>query len=473
MRAMLTRVAGGHGEEARGLRAGSRGFTLAELITVLAILALIGGLGAGAYQSLRRSYAFTSEVARLEGVLLRARNAAIESRSPSLVSIDPLKGTMTARAQALIGSWSFEDEAESSTLLQALPEVRKGVEPVEGKLGRGLRCSARGAHVDCGAGAAFDLRSGVAIEAWVLLDPPGVEEAPRGSTRTGSRGRRPPRGETVDGGASCVILEKRGSYALSVTRSGRLEGEIGSYVTRTVEPVVLAGRWTHVALRYYGEEVELEVNGVPRAARPPTVTLAPGASKARGGEAPRVLGPRRGAGGGAPPGAATAAATEGSTGATTSVAPPASAPPSGPSPPGSIPSSSSPLTLSAPDRPFQGVLDEVRLSGYSEPLVHSLPPETRILGWRKLLYFNASGHLDPAHHPGEVRIYVAEIEEEAPVPAGRTSVAIDYSVTFEEWLERWDTPPALRESTEEEKLLRAIPGERKATVVVSPLGVIR
>ncbi|HVR75540.1 MAG TPA: prepilin-type N-terminal cleavage/methylation domain-containing protein, partial [Planctomycetota bacterium] len=51
------------------------GFTLVELLTVIALVALIGGLGAGAYQVARRNYALLASAGRIQGILRAARNS--------------------------------------------------------------------------------------------------------------------------------------------------------------------------------------------------------------------------------------------------------------------------------------------------------------------------------------------------------------------------------------------------------------
>src|SRR5258705_331541 len=99
---------------AAGFRAS--GFTLVELLAVLAIISVVGGLSAGAFQLARRSYAFSASAARVEGIIRAARNAALENGAPSRAVIDAAKGEAVGYAFESVGEWGFEEAADGIAL---------------------------------------------------------------------------------------------------------------------------------------------------------------------------------------------------------------------------------------------------------------------------------------------------------------------------------------------------------------------
>ncbi len=139
----------------------------------------------------------------------------------------------------------------------------------------------------------------------------------------------------------------------------------------------------------------------------------------------------------------------------------------------SVEYSNLPVTISAEDRPFFGDIDEVRVSGGVEPLVYRISDLEHIVGWKKILHFDRRGHLDPSFHSSDVRIVVVETPDEAPGAKSKTDIHTDYSLTFEEWLARWDSPPPLHEDEEELRLEAGFGLARKVAIDVDRLGVIR
>jgi prepilin-type N-terminal cleavage/methylation domain-containing protein len=405
----------------------ARGFTLTELLTVMAIIALIGGLSASAYQVARRNYALSASAGRIQGVIRAARNTALSTATPSTVIVDPVTRTVTANAFERVGEWSFEaSDAEAGSVLSAETYSTVGATPVDGRVGSGLSFRSRSAYVDCGDEARFKLRTGVFIEAWVrhfsvqAVKAPAVERKERQTRLAGKKG-------SDDEEPAAAIVSKGGAYFLGMTASGALEGSIGEYRVRTRPGVVAPERWVHVTLRYDGKELELSADGVPREALPP--------------EKKRL------------------AATE-----------------KKPVVPSTVPVTAAPLTISSKDSPFPGDIDEVKLAGSVEPLSYRWADHEQVLGWKKVLHFDRYGHLDPRFHPESVRLVLVELPDEDAKGAkeAKTSVVVvDYTITFDEWLARWDNPPAMRQSIEEAKLEAMLASARKVVVEVDRLGVVR
>lgn len=396
---------------------------------VILIVSVLGGLGAGAYQVVRRNFAVEAAAGRVQGVIRTARNAAISTGVPAAVVVDPPSRTVRAVGFDPVGEWSFDVPADDPWLELGLGAfANRGAEEIEdGKIGRAARFAnppgvEGGSFVDCGRKPAFDLRTAVWCEAWVRhAGPPAA-----GARRAGSSAARPVRGgrgtKPREPVLAAAILEKAGAYFLGLAPDGALEGAIGDYRVRTGPGAVASERWVHVALRYDGRSLELRADGVPRAARPVADDGEP--------------------------------LSEGSIRI-----------------PETVPLTGAPVTISSPSRPFFGDVDEVRLAGATEPVECRLEEPFQFVGWKKVIRFDPRGHLDPKFHSEDVRIVIVEPLEEAESP--KTGVPVDFSLTFDEWLERWDTPPPLRQSEEERRIEAGFGRARKAAVEVDRLGVAR
>jgi type II secretory pathway pseudopilin PulG len=416
---------GGWRLAAGGRKAGrSAGFTMAELLTVMAIITLIGGLSAGAYQVARRNHAFTASAGNIQRLIRSARNTSLSTGTPSLVTVDPVARTVSAHAFEWVGEWGF-DGPEGGTPLSPDRSVVHEAATCSGVLGTGLDFSGGTAHVDCGNEPRFDLKAAVAIEAWVRHASVPSPKPPAAERQAEKRAAK--RAGAAPAETARAIVEKQGSYFLGMTESGALEGRIGEHVARTAPGAVVPGRWVRVSLRFDGKALELAADGIPR-----------GTAGVAGGGARK------------PP----AAKAQG-------VPLPAEAP-----------ISSSPLTISSPRASFPGAIDEVRLGGATEPITYTYPEHEHIIGWKKLIHFDGQGRLDAARHDGGVRLVLVEIPEEERT-AAKTVVHVDYSLTFDEWLARYQRPSDVRQSVEEARLEAQFTGARKIEILVDRLGVVK
>ena len=413
----------------RGTPNGCHGFTLAELLSVVVIMAVVGGLGAGAFFTARRNYSLHGSAGELQGVIRAARNSALTTGSPSFVEIQPADRVVRAFVFESVGEWNFDAEGTEDGLETSRSGFRMerqevvAAEVVEGKIGSALDFRPTGAHVRVEPNSQLDLRACVQIEAWVkhfnersIPRPASSQKKRRGLRSTGrlSEGGS----ESADLSSVSTIVSKRGAYALSMTASGRLVGSIGGFDVMTTDRVVGPGRWVFVSMRFDGLEVTLAADGVPR-----TVTN-PYASGEEEPRAPRL-----------------------------------------------VPITPHALFISSPESEFPGWIDEVRVSGTVEPEEYRYPEFEHIVGWQKFIYFDRRGHLDRTRHDEPFHLTLLEIPDRK---GGRnTSVMVDYSVTFEEWARQWENPPAdLSAAGEEAKILARYQDPRSVTVTVGRLGDI-
>ena len=454
------------------------GFTLAELLTVIAIIALVGGLGAGAFQRARRSYSLSASAGRIQGVIRAARNSALTTGGAAFVVIDPARKTVAAHVFDPVGEWTFDGDGAGG-LARERQDGGAAVGAVPGRIGRAFDARTGGAYVNAGSEARFDLRTSIFIGAWVQHSGFGeVKELPRerdkrgqrasGGARTSSRGRRSlaatrQRSETrararrrleagdasARGGVAGAIVSKKGAYFLGMTPGGVLEAAIGDYRVRTLDPVVPPGRWVHVTLRYDGLDFELSADGVPR----PWQVV--GRSSSRSSSASASSSRPSSAG----------ASSSGSSSASSSRLDRGRLPPV-------APVTTTPVTISSSAAPFPGLIDEVQLAGAAEPLVYRYAEFEHILGWKRVIRFSRQGRLDRLRHDGPVRIVLVELPDDTDGSSG-TEAAVDYSVTFAQWRAQWESPPDdLTEAGEEAKLERRFRSDGRIAITVEPLGAV-
>ncbi|MBN1441188.1 MAG: prepilin-type N-terminal cleavage/methylation domain-containing protein [Planctomycetes bacterium] len=407
------------------------GFTILEILVVLSILALLGGLSIGAFQAARRSYLLAASAARIQGILRAARNTSIATSTPSFVVIDPAARLVKAQSYETIGEWSFEGRGAASGGLAGFSQDSAVAGSAPGRVGAGL---APGTYVDCGRSSRFDVRDGLFLEAWVRHEEAVAIPAPpdQGKAR---RVRLEPLREEEEKPARCIAARK-GAFSFGMTPWGALEAAIGPYRARTAPGVVPPFRWVFVTVRYDGQSLAVAADGVDRELRPIARGAAPG-----GGDPSSKL-------------------------------------------PSEIPLTREPFTISSPESPFPGCIDEVRLRGRIEPLAYEHADFEMILGWKRTIHFDARGHLDPAHHEEGERIVLIEVPD---VRSSSTTVSVvDYSVTYEEWRERFlkkDDPgdPLLSSRSPvieprrvlERRIEESYALARKVVIEVDRLGVIR
>lgn len=414
------------------------GFTLIELLVVIAIVSLMAGLSAQAFIDAQRNYGLAASAGEIQSIFRRARNQSISNGTGSFVVVEPETREVWAQSFETMGEWSFEElGAEDEDLPTRKFQRLYGGEEIEGRLGTGVSFLDGGGYIDCGHRAAFDLKEGVVVEAWIRhFRKPPLPRAPNSAKTSGRRRRASSSNSRQSVSAARTIIAKEDSWFLGMTPEGALEGSIGTgagmtpYVLVTEDDVVAPGRWVFVSLRYDGRELVLSADGVQRMTWP---LLRPG---------------QRGA----------------------------------PELPGEIQRNTNPVVISSEDLPFPGDIDEVRLRGRSERAVFKHPPFNKIIGWKKIIHFDRYGHLDPVFHEKKVRIVLMEIDDErfsktARAQSGKNAAntQVDrFELTFAEFLDTWPLgeAPDWTEEEEELEILDNYLDAQKKIIVIDTLGVV-
>ena len=439
---------------------GRAGFTLLEILAVLGIISLIGGLSAGAFLLARRHYALASSAARVEGVVRAARTWSLQSGVGAKVVVAPAEGWIEAYGYEVTGEWGFDDGGGTSAagIRGTRAEFRGGAGIAPGRAGGAIRFPGGTGYADCGALSAYDFRRGLHIEAWVLLDPPSETPTTTTSGRTRASGAQARKkagsgraGESVSLEPAGGVISRGKAFFLGLASDGSLEGRIGEKRVRSSPGSVVPGRWTFVALTFDGESLALSSDGIEREARDPDLPAAALPSRTLSKSSSK--------------------STSKSSGKQAQVAAETT---SAPKPPLlSIPSSAEPLCLGAQTGSFSGSMDDVRILGLVEPERHELGPRELLVGWRKTIRFDSRGRLDALSHemPQRVILVASEAEDEE---ATKTAVPLDVSIPFEEWA-RWRGLElgVVSEESEEDRLLRKYTDRRQTVVRVDLSGAIR
>src|SRR5580693_4240129 len=186
------------------------GYTIVELLTVIAIVSILMSMGVGVFMKMGKRNELEATTNMVRALVRRARNAAREERAPALVELDAQEGEVRAQTREALALFRFETDQLSGDVSVAQPEddnapkasrntpppsydvtgsfgIRGtvvGADSTEGKLGMGLLFKREGAYVTIPDRPSLSPIEGVAVEAWILparlenLIPKSADETP-------------------------------------------------------------------------------------------------------------------------------------------------------------------------------------------------------------------------------------------------------------------------------------------------------
>jgi prepilin-type N-terminal cleavage/methylation domain-containing protein len=240
--------AGTNAQRGLTLPSAQRGFTLIELMLVIAIMALLLGVGLGVFA--RLDLGDRVSVSLVESALRSAHNWAVARPAPARVDNDVKNGTFRTEGLAVIGTWHFEKE------------------PIEGAFGLDGAMSGGKLIEDGFQGRALSFAgepSRSHLEIPVQQDP-SYDLRPGFTLRCALR---------VESGRGGDLLKIGDSVGLDVTEHGCLQGWIvpegldeqglaqrgGRIPIQTPNLALPAARWCQVEMRYDRSHLELLVDG--------------------------------------------------------------------------------------------------------------------------------------------------------------------------------------------------------------------
>lgn len=365
---------------------GSPGYTIVELLVVIALLAMLAGLGIGTYQNVARQNVLPAAASSVSSTIRAARNYSVSAGLPSKVFIEPESHRVAAFGYELVAAWGFEDlqDEEPGTILSSgrttvgafrePAETSRNVAVGEGRIGRCVGFPEEGGSLTAPGRPRYRSPQGFSLEAWVQFRRRSLETG----EGVGGAWNDPRRGETY------AVVSLPGSWELGLLGDGSLYGVIGdpddsdAFIVGTASAAVLDGRWTHVRVSFDGVSFLLEVDGVSLPWRPYGFELVDERDW--------------------------------------------------PELPTQVPEGDGDLIISHPARIFIGWIDEVKVRVAREPNVVELPFGVIILGESRVIHFDSRGALDPVQHSHPIQVVLGEqggegafAEEEEP--PGRGTVA--------------------------------------------------
>ncbi len=292
------------------------GFTLVEMLMVMAIAAMLMALGVGAYRRYAKAAADEAEFGSLDLLIRKARNTALLEGTGAYVLFESGSGEARARAYGykLAGAWSFED-ARGAGAFGLNIALRGKAALVQGKVGNCLDC-AGGGYADTGRSEEFSGEDGMLLEAFVMPQHAACDQ---------------------------TIIAKGNEYSLAMLRGGILAGRAGGARIEGTRFKLSPRTWYKVGFRFDDKWMALTVDGA-------------------------VIAWEKGA----------------------------KAKPSGDT-----------LTVSSPDSPFYGLIDEVRVFAVMAGEEWKADGGARLIhtaGAWSGVYFGSDGWLDPRCHASPVTV---------------------------------------------------------------------
>lgn len=182
------------------------GFTLTELLAVMAILALLMGMGVGVFS--RLNFSKYGAVGIVRNALRSARESAMASGLPVMVLCDPAEGKVYDLSVRPAGNWQFEDvhgsqdgAGTSEGALGMNAQLVGARAALPGRVGAALYCGKRGDHAAISLEPRFEyaFTDGVSLEMDIYVSK-------LANSTLALRGRQ---------------------FRLAINSEGALEGEVG------------------------------------------------------------------------------------------------------------------------------------------------------------------------------------------------------------------------------------------------------
>jgi prepilin-type N-terminal cleavage/methylation domain-containing protein len=407
-----------------------RGYTLIELLAVIAIAAILLSMGVGVFLKVGKRNDLEATTNAVRALIRHARNLARDERAPAMVELDAEAGEVRMQARETLTLFRFEAEQLSGDVSYAPPpsddpkqqqkrnrekppeyDVKGsygiqghvvGADVTDGKLGQGLEFKRPGACVMIPDRPALSPLEGVALEAWIcpekLEDVIPKKKADRESPDADTEKRIKAAGDppvptpvrALDAWARnpddppLFTIARKGrayevaltaGYAIQVAVTGMAGRDEVAYVARTEDLAVRPEKWSRIALAFDGRDLSCSIDGIRRALLP-----------LKAFEDKPI--------------------------------------------PDRLVRDRAPLVFSDPDpeRAFAGVIDEVKLSGIIRNERVEIPKNMALLAPTPEILFDALGGLDSLRHPEPVVFWLSDSDEALalllppPAPQGNKTV---------------------------------------------------
>ena len=153
-----------------------RGFTLIEMVVVLAVFVLLLGLSAGAYLTFRKDMEVRGAAGRITALIQAAHNSALSERQRTFIVEENIfvsgnleRSRISSFGLKTVGLWHFDDEdkivSDGVSSGYGGDIQVQGAVPVQGRIGSGLKLDV--GSLTCPANPDFSPPEGVAAEMWV------------------------------------------------------------------------------------------------------------------------------------------------------------------------------------------------------------------------------------------------------------------------------------------------------------------
>jgi len=221
------------------------GFSLLELLTVLALVSVLMGIGVGAFRRINLGRAMA--VSQVKDSLRSTRLFAVEQGAPSRLDFNLEEGVMISSGMVGVGNWHFEDSTGWPTTVETTGDATF---EAGGVLGRCL----------------------VIPEGSV-----GLARLGRSPSFDGEQGFRAELFVRTHGERTATILEKGDAFRIQVSSGGGIRAEVrtregglrgrgeGEMLSLNVPDCVPRDRWTRVGLSYDGIRLRVMIDGRDRA----------------------------------------------------------------------------------------------------------------------------------------------------------------------------------------------------------------